>query len=292
MAGRGGGRSPLKTEGWWWQATPDPLAAPSAVAIARHRALQDQLLNFDQNAWLSKRAKQPRFQFTGEQKRMLRQWFDALDSDGSGKISVEELEDPMLSIGIVNDTREIQEIVSRLDKDSNGQIDFQEFVDFLTPHARRNKAASPEKHEVMFQQLTTKMEHQSCGFLEINTQLSMERRRFILDSITSFTAQSIQEDLAQLKHFKEEKSPSRGSPGRSRHRHVMTKKAKLAALATRHQEELRFQALEQVFLRNSALKVGSSRVLVCVLVPKRAISLTIHVLTASTSDPVVGARHS
>ncbi|KAL3671030.1 hypothetical protein V7S43_004214 [Phytophthora oleae] len=34
----------------------------------------------------------------------------------------------------------------------------------------------------------------------------------------------------------------------------MAKKAKLAALATRHQEELRFQALEQVFIRNSALK--------------------------------------
>ncbi|KAG6592585.1 Ca2+-binding protein/EF-hand superfamily protein [Phytophthora cinnamomi] len=247
---------PVKLEGWWWQAAPDPAAAPSAVAIARHRALQEQLLHFDQNAWLAKHAKQPRFRFSGEQKRMLRQWFDALDSDGSGKISVEELEDPMLSIGIVTDTREIEQIVSKLDKDANGQIDFQEFVDFLTPHARHNKGASPQKHEVMFHQLTKKMEHQSSGFLEVNTQLSMERRRFILDSITSFTSQSIQEDLAELKHFKEERSPvgDSTSPGRSRHRRAMTKKAKLAALAARHQEELRFQALEQVFIRNSASK--------------------------------------
>jgi hypothetical protein len=157
MAGREGGSKP-KLDGWWWQAAPDELAAPSAVAIARHRALQQQLLHFNQNAWLTKHAKQPRFQFSGEQKRMLRQWFDALDSDGSGKISVEELEDPMLSIGIVTDTREVEQIVSKLDKDSNGQIDFQEFVEFLTPHARHNKGASPQKHEAMFHQLTKKME--------------------------------------------------------------------------------------------------------------------------------------
>ncbi|GMF55151.1 unnamed protein product [Phytophthora fragariaefolia] len=155
---RNEGSKPAKMERWWWQAAPDPAAAPSAVAIARHRALQEQIHRFDQNAWLAKHAKQPRFQFSGEQKRMLRQWFDALDSDGSGKISVEELEDPMLSIGIVNDTREIEQIVSKLDKDANGQIDFQEFVDFLTPHARHNKGASPQKHELMFQQLTKKME--------------------------------------------------------------------------------------------------------------------------------------
>ncbi|KAL3671031.1 hypothetical protein V7S43_004215 [Phytophthora oleae] len=157
MADRGGGRK-LKLEGSWWQAVPDPSATPSEVAIVRHRALQEQLLHFDQNAWLTKHAKQPRFQFTGEQKRMLRQWFNALDADNSGKISVEELEDPMLSIGIVNDTREIQQIVSKLDKDANGQIDFQEFVEFLTPHARYNKHNGPQKHEMMFHQLTKKME--------------------------------------------------------------------------------------------------------------------------------------
>ncbi|EEY55311.1 uncharacterized protein PITG_09245 [Phytophthora infestans T30-4] len=259
MAGRDGARKTAKLESFWWRAEPDPAAPSSAVAIARHRELQEQLLRFDQNAWLTKHAKQPRFQFSGEQKRMLRQWFDALDTDKSGKISVEELEDPMLSIGIVNDTREIEQIVNKLDKDSNGQIDFQEFVDFLTPHTgtRHNKGSNPQKHEVMFHQLTKKMEHQSSGFLEINTQLSMERRRFILDSITSFTSQSIQEDLEELKHFKEKAGAGSGnstSPGRSRHRQAISKKAKLAALATRHQEEMRFQALEQVFLRNSALK--------------------------------------
>lgn len=63
----------------------------------------------------------------------------------------------MLSIGIVTDPIEIKDIVEKLDKDANGLIDFQEFVDFLTPHAKHNKT-SLEKHEAMFMQLTKKME--------------------------------------------------------------------------------------------------------------------------------------
>lgn len=69
----------------------------------------------------------------------------------------QELEDPMLSIGIVTDPVEIKDIVEKLDKDANGLIDFHEFVDFLTPHAKHNNT-SLEKHEAMFMQLTKKME--------------------------------------------------------------------------------------------------------------------------------------
>ncbi|CEG37987.1 hypothetical protein L914_13062 [Plasmopara halstedii] len=163
----------------------------------------------------------------------------------------------MLSIGIVNDKQEIEEIVNQLDKDSNGQIDFKEFVEFLTPQTRRKKDSRPQKQEVMFRQLTEKMEHQSSGFLDVNTQLSIERRQFILTSMTSFKSHSIQEDLAELKRLTEGKNLKVNdwtSPKQSYHRRGMAKKAKLTALALQHQDETRFQALEQVFLRNSALK--------------------------------------
>jgi Ca2+-binding EF-hand superfamily protein len=63
----------------------------------------------------------------------------------------------MLSIGIVSDKSEIREIVSHLDKDSSGSIDFKEFVEFLTPHERSDKSELG-KHEQMFMLLTKKME--------------------------------------------------------------------------------------------------------------------------------------
>ncbi|DBA00183.1 TPA: hypothetical protein N0F65_007808 [Lagenidium giganteum] len=224
----------------WWKTEPEAGVDHGA----RARKLQEDMFRFEQNAWLGKHAKHRRFEFSAEQKRMLRQWFDALDSDGSGMISVEELEDPMLSIGIVTDAKEVQEIMSRVDKNDNGLIDFDEFVDFLTPHSKSNKG-SMEKHEAMFLQLTKKMEHQSSGFLEINTQLSMERRRFILDAITRERDDAMQ--LPDLKTLAESKHSSNAG---SRHMKSIARKKKLKAMECRHQMDTRLSALEKVFERN------------------------------------------
>ncbi|TYZ59245.1 hypothetical protein PybrP1_007886 [[Pythium] brassicae (nom. inval.)] len=250
----------------WWQTERDERFSQQ-TGLAKHQQLRDDMRRHEQNVWLGKRAKQRRFEFSADQKRMLRQWFNALDADGSGKISVEELEDPMLSIGIVTDPAEIKEIVDKLDKDANALIDFQEFVDFLTPHAKHNKTAL-EKHEAMFMQLTKKMERQSAGFLAINTQLSMERRRFILDAITHCPSQPIADELAELRRFYQSSDCTSNSVSRisdessgavegteSRSTRAAARQNKLAALKHRHQIEVRFQGLEKVFERNSSSKV-------------------------------------
>lgn len=72
----------------WWQAEHDQDFSRQET-LARQLQLRDDMRRQEQNAWLGKHAKQRRFEFSADQKRMLRQWFNALDADGSGKISVE-----------------------------------------------------------------------------------------------------------------------------------------------------------------------------------------------------------
>lgn len=72
----------------WWHTEHDPSVSLDETH-AKQRQLQDDVRRQEQNAWLGKHAKQRRFEFSAQQKRMLRQWFNALDADGSGKISVE-----------------------------------------------------------------------------------------------------------------------------------------------------------------------------------------------------------
>lgn len=72
----------------WWQTEHDPNVN-HYERLAKQRQLRDEVRRQEQNTWLGKHAKQRRFEFSGEQKKMLRQWFNALDADGSGKISVE-----------------------------------------------------------------------------------------------------------------------------------------------------------------------------------------------------------
>ncbi|GLE06367.1 hypothetical protein PINS_up015614 [Pythium insidiosum] len=86
----------------WWKTARRVVAGAGASASAsasssssspssaeRYLEICDDVRRQEQNEWLGRRKMRRRFEFTAEQKRMLRQWFDALDADGSGKISVE-----------------------------------------------------------------------------------------------------------------------------------------------------------------------------------------------------------
>jgi hypothetical protein len=49
--------------------------------------------------WYDKHRCKPPFSFSRQQRKDLRRWFDFIDDDGSGEISVPELSDPLLSTG-------------------------------------------------------------------------------------------------------------------------------------------------------------------------------------------------
>ena len=50
---------------------------------------------------------------------MLRNYFDSLDDDESGQIGVDELEDPLIALGLVDNRQQVQRIVSAVDDDGS-----------------------------------------------------------------------------------------------------------------------------------------------------------------------------
>ena len=65
--------------------------------MVRRQRLED--LEAHKDTWMARRGLKTCFEFTREQKRELKRWFNFLDADGSGEINIEELEDPLLSTG-------------------------------------------------------------------------------------------------------------------------------------------------------------------------------------------------
>jgi len=59
--------------------------------------------------------------------------FNVFDKDGSGTISAEELRQVMKSLGENLTDAEIDEMIAEADKDRNGTIDYEEFVQLLSP---------------------------------------------------------------------------------------------------------------------------------------------------------------
>lgn len=108
--------------------------------MVRRQQLED--LEVQKDKWMTLRGMKTGFEFTREQKRELKRWFNFLDADGSGEINIEELEDPLLSTGIARNQAELQRLLQAVDTDGSGEIGFDEFLAVLKPRGGAAVAAT------------------------------------------------------------------------------------------------------------------------------------------------------
>ena len=55
-----------------------------------------------QRKWLKQRGKDDCIDFQEDERRLLKEYFESLDEDGGGSIGVDELEDPLIALGLVD----------------------------------------------------------------------------------------------------------------------------------------------------------------------------------------------
>ena len=79
-----------------------------------------------QRKWYCNRGKADVLDFTDEEIRKLRECFDALDDDGGGSIGLDELEIPLIGLGLADTREEVERIILSVDDD--GDIEFPEFL--------------------------------------------------------------------------------------------------------------------------------------------------------------------
>ena len=74
------------------------------------------------------RGKSSMLNFQNSQIKELKRYFDSLDTDGGGSISVDELKVPLIGLGLVDSVQEVRDLVTLVDEDGNGEIEFEEFL--------------------------------------------------------------------------------------------------------------------------------------------------------------------
>ena len=123
--------------------------------------------------WCKKRGLVPAVDFSNKDKRLLRNWFRELDYDGSGEVNVHELQDPMLSAGILRTKDQVIRVLANIDRNNTMGIDFEEFLIAL----KGNQLADQSKVR-MLQDFS-----QNAHGFEMTTLLNEERRKKLIHSV-------------------------------------------------------------------------------------------------------------
>ena len=79
---------------------------------------------------------------TDDEVEELRQAFDLFDTDGSGTIDPKELRAAMQSLGFETKNQTIYQMIQDIDKDGDGDIDFDEFLDLMTRWELRKRRSA------------------------------------------------------------------------------------------------------------------------------------------------------
>jgi|EP00670_Eutreptiella_braarudii_P005530 Ca2+-binding EF-hand superfamily protein len=72
-----------------------------------------------------------KIELTDQQKQEIKQAFDLFDTEGTGKIEAKEIKVALRALGFEPKKEEMNKIISEVDKDGSGTVDFNEFLDLL-----------------------------------------------------------------------------------------------------------------------------------------------------------------
>jgi len=170
--------------------------------LIRRLTVRDQhykLLKHQNRAWLKRHGKKDCVGFPAELRQALKEFFGALDVDSSGAVSIEELYEPLLALGLVETRDQVQALFHKVDSDSSGVIEFTEFVQVLEEGSHRTNSALSE----MVRRLVDQPEA-----LPFKLRISNARRRMMLTAYGPEEAQA--KGQMVLKAFQTELELGRG----------------------------------------------------------------------------------
>merc|ERR1711907_492523 len=117
-------------------------------------------------------------QLSEEQLDEIREAFSLFDSDASGAIDVRELKDAMRALGFEVKNEELKKMVTDIDNDGNGTIEFAEFLEMMTGKMARRTPARTSRRCSSFSMTTTPTRPPSAtspAWLRSSVRTSMTR---------------------------------------------------------------------------------------------------------------------
>jgi centrin-2 len=136
---------------------------------------------------MKKRGKSRYIDFDSTQRHKLKKVFQSLDKDHSGALDIDELYEPLLALGLVENRDQVIELVKKVDSDQSGIIEFEEFLNVL----KNAKDVQGENTLIQFfKDLTSGKIFNNFEDLPFQLLLSGRRRELMMQSYLGKTTNS------------------------------------------------------------------------------------------------------
>lgn len=103
-------------------------------------------LKWFQHRWLDKHGKSSDLKEYREKMVLLRRWFESLDTDGSGEVGLDELEDPLVSVGLARSRDDVRKLIEEVDSSGSGEVNFHEFLHMMSPKTAKRPRTRAQLH--------------------------------------------------------------------------------------------------------------------------------------------------
>ena len=162
--------------------TPEELSRCSELPTKaqRSRAVREgttKILASRERSWLQKHGKKQYIDFDTATRRQLHDYFNAIDEDGSGFITIDELLDPLVAFGLAETRDEVKQLFDIVDTDKSNKIEFEEFLAIL----KCGDASSPMA--AFFKDMASGRLIPFANNLPFNLVVSNYRRKMLLDGV-------------------------------------------------------------------------------------------------------------
>lgn len=164
---------------------------------------------YNMRKWMRNRGKKASQQET-VQRKDLRKVFEQLDKDHSGTLCLEELYEPLLSLGLVEKRQEVEQLIEYIGSRSSGIIEFHEFLRaFDSTRAKKqsriNTLLRDMERNIILNQKTD---------LPFNLCITNQRRNLMLNAYLGETVHDKEKGMKVIRAYastfeKTEKSPTK-----------------------------------------------------------------------------------
>ena len=131
------------------------------------------------------------------QRKDLRKVFEQLDKDRSGTLCLEELYEPLLSLGLIEKKQEVQELIEHIGSKNSGIIEFHEFLRAFDS----TRAKKHNKIDILLRDMESNIILNQKTDLPFNLCIMSQRRNIMMSAYLGETLHDREKGMKILKAY-------------------------------------------------------------------------------------------